>query len=149
MFRECIYICPKKRKRRNEKKVSIIFNIPYLFQGQAVSFRGWESWELVWPTLSGQDGSLPDTVKLNDLEVKALPLCVVHLVTSKYLITVHSPRLATRPLITTVVRRLTIFLVWQKDICNITHPETNIAPEKMLFWRENHLQPLLFRCYVL
>ena len=124
-----------KKKRRTEKKLSIIFNIQYLFQGQAVSFRGWKSWELVWPTLSGQDGSLPDTVKLKirDWEVKALSLCVVHLVTSKYLITVHSPRLATRPLKTTVVRRLTIFLLWQKDICNITHPETNIAPEKMLF----------------
>ena len=107
---------PKERKRRTEKKVSIIFDIPYLFQGQAVSFRGWESWELVWPRLSGQDGSLPDTLKLKirDWEVKALPLCVVHLATSKYLITVHCP------LKTTVVRRLTIFLLWQKDICNIT-----------------------------
>ena len=38
--------------------------------------------------------------------------------------------------------------VRSNNFLKATLPETKIAPEKMPFWRENHQQPLLFRCYM-
>ena len=35
--------------------------------------------------------------------------------------------------------------IWKKHHLGCTLPETNIAPEKCIVWRETHVQPILFQ----